>query len=163
MNEKTPQNLPWLDRLNVHIPSYSGYERSAHRVAADAALREAVAQRLDLARSNIDEAIRVCNERNATSEVGSLQRIAEHFQHVAQRVRTASTVESDFTEAGDFGPAKADTLHALDHALLDRADNLIALTRQQGKGHDWLAKIEQELNGFEQKLDVRAMMHKHFR
>jgi hypothetical protein len=156
----TLHSLPWLDRLSVHVPGYRGYQTAAQRRAADQALREAIAKRLNAARSPIDAAIKSCTEREALTEKASLERVEAHLDRVIQRVRSASSGVEPFFEAGAFRPAKADSLHALDHAMLELAEELVTLISGTRTGHDWLARIEERLVNFDKRLDARALVHK---
>jgi hypothetical protein len=153
-------NLPWLDRLGLHVPGYKGYESAAQRREADRALREAIAKRLSAARVPLDAAIKRCEVREAVTERASLERIEGHLDRVIQRVRSASSGVESFYEAGSFRPSKADSLHALDHAMLELADELVASISSSRMGHDWLAHIEERLVNFDKRLDARALVHR---
>ncbi len=155
-----PKNLPWLDRLNVHIPGYPGYQQQAERRGADRAIRDAIANRLTKAETNVTNAIQQCIERQAEREVGVLQVFQHELQRLTARVQRAGSPEEFFT-AAEFDSARADALHALDHALLDRSDVLVELTHHQSLGHDWLARLKGELETFERKLDARALLFQH--
>lgn len=153
-------NLPWLDRLNIHVPGFPGYQSAAQRREADQALREAIARRLTHAREPIEFAIRRCEQREALTEKASLQRIELHLDRITQRVRSGSSGIEPFYQAPTFRPAKADSLHALDHAMLDLADELVALLSSTHVGHDWLAHVEERLVNLDKRLDARALVHK---
>lgn len=154
------KNLPWLDRLNVHIPNYAGYQRQTERRGADRAIRDAIAHRLATSEANIGQTIQHCKDRHAEREVGALQILQAEIQRLANRVRQAGSPE-EFFRAAEFGDAKADALHALDHALLDCSDAIIGLTHHSTIDHDWLAQLKGELEIFERKLDARALLFQH--
>jgi hypothetical protein len=158
MHEQTPRNLPWLDRLTMHIPGYGGYQERANRRAADRALRDAIAQRLGTARTHIEAAIRACIDRQALTQINALERAGRHLDRIADRLRSAGSGTDHFYQADHIDPAKTDTLHSLDLALFERADVLAQRFELPDDDHDRLANFEAGLNDFEQKLDQRAML-----
>jgi hypothetical protein len=152
-----PKNLFWLDRLNMHVPGHAGYQDPDEREAADRLFRDALTRRLGNARGHIARAVQQCLERQAEREVGGLQAIDAELQHLIGRVaRTAGP--SALEGADSLGDAKAEALHALDHALLDQADRLDALSLRQPEGHDWLAELKSASDAFARNLDARAML-----
>lgn len=154
------KTLPWLEKLAAHIPAYGGYRQTAGRRHADRAFRDVIARRLSVAEAQLGAAIQECLDRNAERQVGTLEVFRQEVQRLARRVRHAGSPEG-FFEAGEFDSAKADSLHALDHALLDRADALVELTRKQPEGGDWLAHLRDQIEQFERKLDARALLFQH--
>jgi hypothetical protein len=157
MREHTPRNLPWLEQLAIHIPGYGGYLDRGNRLAADRALRDAIAQRLGVLRTRLEQAIRGCVDRNALSEVNSLTRVEQHLDRITQRVRAASSGTEAFYQAPDLKAAEADSLHAFDLALLERAEALVEqFDNDPDLHHDFLANFEAELSHFDHKLDERA-------
>jgi hypothetical protein len=189
MHEQTPRNLPWLDRLAVHIPGYGGYLERGNRRAADRALRDAIAHRLGTARANLEKAVRACLERDALgilpeiqgleqegtvalgeiaaqekerhqllTEVSALERIRSHLDRVINRLGSAGSGADAFYSAGNLDLAKADSLHAFDLDLFERADALVRRFDAPDLNHDFLAELEADLTQFEEKLDERAML-----
>jgi hypothetical protein len=189
MNERTPRNLPWLEQMAIHIPGYGGYLDRGNRRAADRALRDAIAQRLDVARSKLQGLIRSSLNRDRSgssaslkgseqlgtnfageldpaealhrqrlSEVATLERIERHLDRVAQRLRAAGSGTDDFYSAGNLKPSEADTLHAFDMALFERAQEIVDRFDAPDLHHDFLADLETDINQFEKKLDERAML-----
>jgi hypothetical protein len=65
MHEQKPRNLPWLDLMAIRLPGYGGYLDRGNRRAADRALRDAIAKRLQEAQVLIDKAIRSCMDQDA--------------------------------------------------------------------------------------------------
>lgn len=157
MADAKPRNLPWLDRLNAKLPDYGGYQQQHRRGDADQVFRDAIAARLDEAERNVQAAIRECIAHQAEREVGALELIQAEVHRLADRVRRAVS-PSMFLDAGEFGESKADALHALDHALFERATALVTSTSRTTPGHDWLSGLKAELDAFQAKLDARAML-----
>lgn len=188
MHEQRPRNLPWLDRLAVHIPGYGGYLDRGNRRAADRALRDAIAKRLSEARARLEEAIRRCIERDKLgivpemegleregapplkelnaqarerhqllTEVSALERVERHLDRVAERVRSTGSGTDDFYTA-HIEVQKADSLHAFDLELFERAEGLVRRFDAPDTDHDFLASVEAELREFEKKLDERALL-----
>jgi hypothetical protein len=158
MHEQKPRNLPWLDRLAAYIPGYGGYQDRANRRAADRAVRDAVARRLDVFKGQVEKAIRECVDRNALTEINPLERILREVERVSNRLRSAGSGTDSFYGASNLPDEKADSLHALDLTLFDRADALASHFDQSDAHHDRLARIEADLEEFERKLDERALM-----
>ncbi|HEU5117874.1 MAG TPA: hypothetical protein VFT74_14705 [Isosphaeraceae bacterium] len=152
-----PSNLPWLDRLNMHVQGTPGYLSTSDRRKADEMFRLAIDRRLARSVESINKAIQECESRQAEREIGSLQQIREQINRLADRVRRSSA-NSAFLESDELGTAKADTLHALEHALVERADEILSVTQQQPEGHDWLSRIQDAIDGFHKKLDARALL-----
>ncbi len=153
----TPQNsLFWLDQLSASVPGYSGYRTRESRRKADEHLRKAIAAQLDVAADNI---LRV-RERMGERDTPALDRVLCHIDRVKARVMAASAGVHSFFEARAFRDSKADALHAIDHAMLEVANDFAALTTSgKSTAHDWLVHIERELIDLEQKLDARAQVH----
>jgi hypothetical protein len=158
MPEHHHRNLPWLDRLTIAIPGYGGYQDRANRRAADRALRGAIAERLGSVRVGLERLIHACVDRGALTEVNALERVERHLDRLIERVRTAGSGTDAFYGAGVLDPAKADTLHALDHALYGRALDLARRLVLPDTSHDFLAHVEEDLTAFEQRLDERALL-----
>lgn len=156
----TQRNLPWLERLAASLPEYGGYQTSALRQASDVALRRAVSHRLASAREQLDRVRRELVKRELALDGSALERVIGHIDRVIARVESASTGVSSFYGARAFRDAKADALHAIDHGMLDAANDFLALaTHGSDRDHDWLARIERELVDLEHKLDARAQIH----
>jgi hypothetical protein len=158
MSESHP-SLPWLERLGMRVPGHPGYHSSARRREADTALREAIVHRLDAARDALEHGRARCVSHELHSEAEALGRIAERLAHVVARVRSASSGVSPFYEAGDFRPSKADALHASDHAMLEVVDEFVEMCRHASPSHDWLARLGEEVEAMEQRLDRRSKLH----
>jgi hypothetical protein len=158
MHDQKPRNLPWLDRLTAYIPGYGGYQDRANRRAADQALRDAIAARLGSFRSEVERAMRECINREALTELNALERIQRHVDRIASRLHSAGSGTDAFYRAADLAADKADSLHAVDLALFDRADGLSKRFEEPDTHHNRLALIEKDLDEFERKLDERALM-----
>jgi hypothetical protein len=150
-------NLPWLDRLNFHVQGTPGYQAREHRPRADELFRLAVRRRLENATAAVDRAVRECERRQAEREIGSLQQIREQITRLAERVGRMSA-HAHFLESGAVGAAKADTLHALEHAMIEQAEEIVTVCDQQPSGHDWLCRIQDAIDAFHKKLDARALL-----
>jgi hypothetical protein len=158
MHEHHHRNLPWLDRLTIAIPGYGGYQERANRRAADRALRDAIAARLGGVRVGLERLIHACVDRGALTEVNALERVEGHLDRLIQRVRSAGLGTDAFYGAQTLDSAKADTLHALDLALYERALDLARQLVLPDTSHDFLAHVEANLSAFEQKLGERASL-----
>jgi len=189
MHSQTPRNLPWLDRLAVHIPGYGGYLDRGNRRSADRALRDAIANRLAKARAGLEKAIRSCVERDALdilpeieglehegpkalgeisaqekerhqllTAVSTLERIRGHLDRVINRLQSAGSGTDAFYSSQELDVPMADSLHAFDLSLFERAEALVQRFDAPDLDHDFLADVESDLNKFEQKLDERALL-----
>jgi hypothetical protein len=156
-HEQKPKNLPWLDRFAAWVPGYGGYLDRGNRRADDRNLREAVARRLSVGRSKIEEAIRQCLNRGALTEISSLERLQKHLDRVIERIRSAGSGTDDFWQAGHFEVGKVDPLIRLDLGLFEFADAFVAAFDAPDHDHDRLAKLEGQLNDLDRKLDERAL------
>lgn len=158
MHEHHPHNLPLLDRLTAHIPGYGGYQVRGHRRAAERALRDAVASRLDRLKTNIDGAIRSCIDRNALTEINALERIQRHLGRLAERTRAAGSGTDDFYTTEELSAQKANPIYAIDLDLFEQADEVSRVFEREDPEHNRLAHVEECLNTFERKLDERASL-----
>ena len=156
MRETTPRPVPWLERLALYIPGYGGYLERGNRRAADRALRDAVAGRLSGARGRIEAMTRQALDRSALHEIGPLERLGDHLDRVADRVRAAGSGTDAFYGASGLDSAKADTLHAADLALFELADGFVR--RFDEPAEDRLARLEQDLEGIEARLEQRSSL-----
>jgi hypothetical protein len=158
MPEQTPRTLPWLERLALYIPGYGGYLDRGNRRSADKALRDAIAGKLGGLRKGIEGAIRACIDRGALSEINALERSRQQVDRIASRLQSAGSGTDDFYGAGALDAAKADPLHALDHQLYTRSEDLAAWFDRKDDSPDLLANLEAGLDEFEKKLDERALL-----
>jgi hypothetical protein len=150
------RSLPWLDRLAASLPGYPGYRSAESRRKADEALRRAIAQKLDAAAANLAR----LRERTPGLGTVALDRLIEHVGRVRTRIVAASAGVPSFYEAREFRDAKADALHAIDHAMLEVAGEFESLTTGvKDADHDWLVHADRELIDLERKLDARAQVH----
>jgi hypothetical protein len=158
MNVPHPSHLAWLDRLTTRVPGYSGYQTRADRRSAAYALRDALDRRLTSLKTQIQQAIHSCLHREATTEIGALERIDLHIDRVCERVRGLGSKLDTFYDAPDLHAAKVDPIHAIDHDALEYADALAHQFEKPDISHDRLAEIEAGLNALERKLDERALL-----
>jgi hypothetical protein len=153
-------SLPWLERLTIHVAGYEDSFRRGDRRAADRTLRMAVIQRLRAMRALLEEAIRQCNAREATSHVGSLERVVAHLDRVIARFQSSDTrIESSYDEA-EVGPEKADFLHAAHLSLFEQAEALVKHFDEPDIHHDRLPHLEADLQELERRLDEKAMIYR---
>lgn len=149
-------SLPWLDRLSASLPGYGGYRTAASRRRADEALRRAVAAHLESAAANLGRLRETTPERDNAA----LEHLIAHIERVRHRILAASAGVASFFDARDFRDAKADALHAVDHAMLEVARDFESLTTGgKDPDHDWLVHANRELVDLEHKLDARAQVH----
>ncbi|HEV3122317.1 MAG TPA: hypothetical protein VGY53_10455 [Isosphaeraceae bacterium] len=96
--------------------------------------------------------------RQKLSEVGVLERIERHIDRAAQRLRAAGSGTDNFYSAPDLQASEADTLHAFDLALFERALAILDRFDAPDVNHDFLAELEADIYQFEKKLDERALL-----
>ncbi len=157
MSASTTPTLPWLERLNMQIPGYRGYQQRPWRRSADEALRDALLGRLAEAAQGLTAAQNDLRSREVTREVEPLAETQQELARITERVRTAPSFDP-FFEAQEFGVAQSETLHALDHALLDGARELVDRIERNVEGHDWLASVRTQIGRFEATLDGRVQL-----
>lgn len=153
----TVRSLPWLERLNAYLPDYSGYQQQSDRRRADEAIREAIATRLLRASENLTLAIQQCKAHQAERHVGPIQAIQGDILRLVDRIQQSGSPHV-FEQAAEFDEARADTFHALDHALLAHTDQIHKQTHQPAVDHDWLARLKDDLELFERELNARALL-----
>ena len=158
-NPNHHHTLPWLERLAVRVPGYSGYRTGLDRRAADVALREAIAHQLEQGIHALEVAGRQCIDREANTEAEALQRIISHIRKVISRVRQASSGVDQFYKSGEFRAARADALHAIDHEVLELAEEFAKLCGRTSSGKDWQPHVVKHLEEIERKLDARSSHH----
>jgi hypothetical protein len=124
-------------------------------------LREAVARRLGVGRTKIEEAIRQCVDRGALTEISALERLLKHLDRVTERLRAAGSGTDSFWQAGHFEVGKVDPLVSIDLSLFDRADGFINTMDSPDLDHNRLARLEGELAELDRKLDERALTLQH--
>lgn len=155
MNVPSTSSLPWLERLNLRIPGYQGYQQPSWRRQADETFRQALLHRLQATDASLRRSRQELEQREIRRERQSLDDLSRAVHRAEERVRQAPSFDP-FLEAQAFGPARADTLHALDHALLESADRIRDLSGQAPTGHDWLAELRGQIDRFERELDART-------
>jgi hypothetical protein len=158
MHEQQPQNLPWLDRLTTHIPGYGGYQVRGQRRAAERALRDAIAARLDRLKAHIDESIRQCVDRGALTEISALEGLQRHMGRLAERIRAAGSGTDHFYSTEELSADKANPIYAIDLALFEKADVVARVFDGADTTHDRLAHVKECLNDIGKTLDERAML-----
>jgi hypothetical protein len=151
-------NLPWLDHLEVSLPGYGGYQKQASRREADRTLRHAIVHRLRAARAHLEQAKHECVRREAQTEADTLERVERQLDRLLERLGRETPGLDMFTVASDLGPAEADSLHALDLSLLERADLLSHRFEMPDSDHNRLAEFVAGLYDLEKKFDRRALL-----
>jgi hypothetical protein len=151
-------NLRWLDLLAGRVPGYSGYQVAAHRRAAEEALRDAIVPKLTEARGRIEEAIRQCEKRGAETAIASIRRLEAHLDRILDRPRHVGHTHDRFYSAATLDQKHADALHAIDLEILDLAEKFHRDFDAPDRDHDRLARLEQDLQRLDVKLDQRALM-----
>lgn len=153
MAQNPPQEKPLIDRIIAWVPGYGGYIGRADRRASDRVLREAVADRLRVAKQGVDKAIEAALNRVAWGEIGPLEKSRKHIDILAERIRAAGSGNDAFW-SGHVGDAKAEPLHAFDLDLFQRAD---ALARRFENAEP-LAGLDADLAALESTVDERARL-----
>ena len=160
MSSHAHSSLPWLDRLAMRVPGHPGYSFRQNRREADLALRHAIARRLDDAIGFLQAARKRCLHEEATTEAAALERLVLRIRDVIQRVQDASSGVDSFYVSKDLRASKADALHALDHELLEEADEFADHCEGFGlPGKDWESQVAKKLDDFEKRMDYRAHYH----
>jgi hypothetical protein len=156
--------LPWLGRLTVRVAGYEDSLKRGDRRAADRALRQAVIHRLKAMRSRLQEAIQQCTSREtsaqATTHVGTLERVTGHLDRIIERVKSGDTrIEASYDEL-KVGPEKANFLHAAHLALFEQAEEMVRHFDAPDIHHDRLPHLEADLHEFERRLDEKAAIYR---
>jgi hypothetical protein len=153
-------SLPWLERLTVHVAGYEESLKHGDRRAADRALRLATIHRLDAMRSRLDEAVRQVKNREATTHLGSLERVISHVDRVLERLRTSGTrIEEQYDESR-IGSEKAAFLHAAHLAVFEQAEAMVRHFDEPDLHHDRLPHLEADLLELERRLDEKATIYR---
>jgi hypothetical protein len=153
-------SLPWLGRLTVHIAGYDESLKRGDRRAADRALRLAMIQRLEGVHSRLEEAVRQCTKRAATTHIGSLERTIAHLDRILARIHSSdSRIEASYDEA-KIGAEKAGFLHAAHLALFEQAEALVSHFDEPDIHHDRLPHLEADLQELEHRLDEKATIYR---
>src|SRR4051794_12183737 len=153
-------SLPWLERLTIHVAGYQDSLKRGDRRAADRTLRRAIIHRLQAMRSRLDEAIRECKLREATTHVVSLERVAGHLERVIERISSSDTrIESSYDQA-EVGPEQAGFLHAAHLSIFEQAEALVQHFDEPDIHHDRLPHLEADLQELERRLDEKAMIYR---
>src|SRR5207245_8124949 len=79
---------------------------------------------------------------NILTEVSALERVRTHIDRLATRVRSAGSGTDTFYTAGRLDAAKADTLHAFDMQLYERAKSMKDRFDAPDTDHNFLAHLE---------------------
>jgi len=154
------RSLPWLERFTIHVAGYSDSLKRGDRRSADRTLRLAVIQRLKSMRTHLDEAIRQCTAREATTHATSLARAVGHLDRVIERVRTSDTrIETSYDER-TIGPEKAGFLHAAHLSVFEQAEALVRHFDEPDIDHDRLPHLEADLYELEHRLDEKAAIYR---
>jgi hypothetical protein len=153
-------NLPWLERLTVHVPGYDESLRRGDRRTADRTLRRAIIHRLEGMHARLDEAVnQLLNREAPPSHVATLERIVGHIDRVIGRIRATDVrIESSYDEA-KVGSEKAGFLHAVHLALFEQAEALVRHFEEPDFHHDRLAHLEADLEELERRLDEKALIY----
>ncbi len=158
MTDQKSGNLLWLDRLGMSVPGYAGYKSQAQRRAAAFALRDAITHRLQALAGELESARTACERLNATREITSLERVGRHLALLRTRVAGLGTRFEHFYSAPDFSTQVVNPIHAIDLALMEKADELLNHFEHPDSSHNLLANLEADLQELEMMLDQRALM-----
>ena len=153
-------SLPWLQRMAVHVPGYQDSLDRGDRRLADRSLRMAVVDRLRDMHKRLDEAIRQCERREASTQQHSLERVVAHLDRVLERIQASDhRIESAY-EDGQVGPAKADFLQKAHLAVFEQAEAMVKHFEEPDLHHDRLPHVESDLFELERRLDEEARKYR---
>jgi len=153
-------SLPWLGRLTVDVAGYQDSLKRGDRRAADRTLRLAIIHRLQTMRSRLEDAIRECKAREATTHINSLERVVGHLDRVIERIRYHDTrIESSYDEA-KVGREQAGFLHAAHLSVFEQAETLVRHFDEPDIHHDRLPHLEADLQELEHRLDEKVMIYR---
>jgi hypothetical protein len=153
-------SLPWLERLTVHVAGYQDSLKRGDRRAADQTLRQAVIHRLQAIHTRLDEAVRQCRTREATSHVTSVERAISHVDRILERLRQSDTrIEASYEEQ-KVGSQRASFLHAAHLALFEQAEAMVQHFDAPDIDHDRLPHLEADLHELEHRLDEKAAIYR---
>jgi len=153
-------SLPWLGRLTIHLADYDESLKRGDRRTADRVLRKATIQRLEAIHARLEEAIRECTERAATTHIGSLERAIAHLDRVLARIHSSDArIEASYDEA-KIGAEKAGFLHAAHLSVFEQAEALVTHFDAPDFHHDRLPHLEADLRELEDRLDEKATIYR---
>src|SRR4051812_14681749 len=175
MHATFPQSRPMLDRSAARIPGDGDPEGYIDRGACDCALRSIIRHHLEVARSSIEDAIASCIRRESQgdqvetddhwhfvphhlTEIDSLVRMKHHLKVLLARFHAAIPLIEFRHASSPVDVVRADSLHRLDIALVNRAAALAGRFEASEVGHDLMAVLEADLYEFELLLDERALL-----
>jgi hypothetical protein len=156
--------LPWLGRLSVRVAGYEDSLKRGDRRAADQALRQAVIHRLKAMRLRLQEAIRECTRgepsAQATTHVGTLERVIAHLDRIIERIHSSDTrIEASYDES-KVNAERANFLHAAHLALFEQAEAMVHHFDAPDFHHDRLPHLEADLHELERRLDEKAAIYR---
>jgi hypothetical protein len=141
----------------------AGYEdsvRTGDQRAADRALRLAVIQRLGAMRARLEEAVRQCNVRGATSHIASVERAIDHLDRVMERFRASDRrIEASYDEA-KVGSERASFLHAAHLAIFEQAEAMVRHFDEPDIHHDRMPHLQADLRELEHRLDEKVAIYR---
>jgi hypothetical protein len=156
--------LPWLGRLTVQVAGYEDSLKRGDRRAADRALRHAVIHRLKAMRARLQDAIREWTRREttaqATTHVGTLERVMAHLDRVIERIQRADPRIETAYEESKVGAERANFLHAAHLAVFEQAEAMVRHFDAPDIHHDRLAHLEADLQELERRLDEKAAIYR---
>jgi hypothetical protein len=155
----TEKRTPGLFRALGHlIPGYTGYVRREARRDTDSMLREAIARRLDEAKTPVDDIIRDRTAGGGLDRLSNLNRFKSQLSSAADMIRYASYGASGLFDLVQVKEQDLDNLHQFDLSIAQDADNIARKVESLAAAEDADAECRnmiKELDQLREKIRAR--------
>lgn len=164
IRQQVESNRGILKKLELMVPGLRGYRSKEDIRASDNLLRNQVADKLDLAKSNLEalrKQIATSGDFNNLTIVGSL---ISQFQQFSGQIRHAEQGYSGFGASFQIDETKLNKLYDYDYDFVSSAVELANLTSPSSVAYDptnvgsvqqRLSSISSKVQDFKQKWSIR--------
>jgi|SRR5579875_306602 hypothetical protein len=153
-----------LKKLQLLVPGLRGYRRSEDIRIADELLRNQVADKLDLARSNLDSLRKQMVNNNDFTNLTALGGVMSQIQQLAGEVRHSQQGYSGLAASISITQEVLNRLYEYDYAFVDSAVQLLNSTMPSSFVYDpnapnnvqnLITRLQSAVSDIKQKWSVR--------
>lgn len=165
IRQQVDQNRGFLKKLQLLVPGLSGYRDKEDIRVADELLRNQVADKLDLAKSNLENLRKQLVSSGDYTNLTSIGSLINQFQQLSGQVRHSEQGYSGWAATIKVDQTKLDSLYEYDYNFVASADQLQSMTSPANLIYNpaspssvqpALTNVGNAINDYKQKWAVRV-------
>ena len=164
IRQQVDANRGFLKKLELLVPGLSGYRDKEDIKVADDMLRNQVADKLNLAKSNLEDLRKQLVNAGDYTNLTAVGSLINQIQGLSGQVRHAEQGYSGFAATIKVDQTKLDKLYEYDYNFVSSAVQLVSLTSSQSMSYNpaspgslqsILSNVSNAIIDYKQKWSVR--------